>query len=83
MQLQNAKLKVNYAELGEKVDIYSLGLILLELSCNITTTHEKLSSFNLVKEKRRLPPVLNLKGSVEGEIIMALTEISPEKRPKA
>ena len=49
-------MKVNYAELGEKVDIYSLGLILLELSTNINTTHEKLSSFNFVKEKRQLPP---------------------------
>jgi hypothetical protein len=54
--LINNKMKVNYAEIGEKVDIYSLGLILLELSSNINTTHEKHSSFIYVKEKRKLPP---------------------------
>ncbi|CDW72224.1 protein kinase domain containing protein [Stylonychia lemnae] len=79
--LQNTKLKVNYADLGEKIDIYSLGLILLELSSDITTTHEKLTSFNFVKEKRKLPPNSNLQGTVEGDLIMKLTQIAPEKRP--
>ena len=79
----NNKIKVNYAELGEKVDIYSLGLILLELSTNINTTHEKLTSFTFVKEKRQLPPGSNLKNTTEGQLIMKLTQINPEDRPSA
>ena len=56
-QLKNRNLKINYAELGEKVDIYSLGLILLELSSNMSVTyHEKMSMFSMVKERRKLPP---------------------------
>lgn len=79
----NNKMKVNYAEIGEKVDIYSLGLILLELSSNITTTHEKLQSFSCVKERRKLPLGSKLQGTIEGQLILALTEVIPEERPNA
>ena len=72
-QMQHAKDSksiVNYAELGEKVDIYSLGLILLELSSDISTTHEKHSSFIHVKEMRKLPPSSKLDKSIVGKIIL-------------
>lgn len=81
-QMQHAKddkKAVNYDTIGEKVDIYSLGLILLELSCDISTTHEKHSSFIQVKEMRRLPS--KLQKTLVGKIIMNLTEVKPEKRP--
>ena len=48
----------------DKVDIYSLGLILLELTTTIKTTHEKLNIFDLVKSKRKLPK--NLENTIEG-----------------
>ncbi len=70
-------------EIDEKVDIYSLGLILLELSCNITTTHEKISTFTMIKEKREFPAWTKIKGSPEGNIIVQLTEPNPRKRPSA
>lgn len=51
---------------------------------SITTTHEKMSSFNCVKDKRKLPVNSKMvKDSVEGRLIMALTETDPVKRPSA
>jgi hypothetical protein len=47
--------------------------VLLEMAFKITTTHEKFASFNYVKEKRKLPPESKLNGTVEGDLIMALT----------
>lgn len=71
-------------EIDEKVDIYALGLILLELSSNVTTAHEKITSFSLVKEKRQLPKQnKTLASQVEGELILALTEKDPRMRPSA
>jgi hypothetical protein len=60
-------------KINEKVDIYSLGLILLELSCNIKTAHEKLSSFVTVKEKKLLPKGYGLEDSLEGRLIQMMT----------
>ena len=69
-------------EISEKVDIYALGLILLELSTNITTTHEKQTTFKLVKEIRKLPSTFS-GVSLEGELILRLTEKDPQCRPSA
>jgi serine/threonine protein kinase len=55
---QNAQYNGNkgeVVELDSKIDIYALGLILLELALNITTSHEKMTSFNDVKVLRRIP----------------------------
>jgi len=49
-----------------------MGLILLELSTKLETTHERLSVFSDVKSKRRLP--LALESQKEGDLIMKLTE---------
>ena len=69
-------------ELDEKVDIYSLGLILLELSSNITTTHEKHTSFAMVK-KGELPKWSKLEGTPEGDLILTLTKKNAKHRPTA
>jgi serine/threonine protein kinase len=60
-------------EMQHKIDIYSLGLILLELSVSITTTHEKLKSFYQVKEKRMVPEGSKLDSHIEAEMILELT----------
>jgi hypothetical protein len=58
-----------------------LGLILLELSVNISTIHEKLFNFSLVKDKRAVPG--ELRGKIEEKMILMMTEQDPMKRPKA
>lgn len=61
--------------LDNKVDIYALGLILLELTINIGTTHERMDYFEKVKAKRRLPDGCAIKDKPEGELILKLTEV--------
>jgi hypothetical protein len=65
-------------EFSEKVDIYSLGLILLEISTDIDrmTYHEKNATFDLLKKDRTILSNHNLE-NFEKELILALTEIEP------
>jgi serine/threonine protein kinase len=75
----------NYSEIDEKVDVYALGLILLELSCNIGTIHEKYSIFESLRENHKLDKRVmdNLKDHSELDLIMALTINDPKLRPSA
>jgi 3-dehydroquinate dehydratase len=65
-------------EFSEKVDIYALGLILLEMSTDIDrmTYHEKNATFDLLKKDRIILSNHNLE-NFEKELILALTEIEP------
>ena len=65
-------------EFSEKVDIYALGLILLEMSTDIDrmTYHEKNAAFDLLKKDRTILSNHNLE-NFEKELILALTEIEP------
>ncbi len=65
-------------EFSEKVDIYALGLILLEMSTDIDrmTYHEKNATFDLLKKDRTILSNHNLE-NFEKELIIALTEIEP------
>jgi hypothetical protein len=65
-------------EFSEKVDIYALGLILLEMSTDIDrmTYHEKNATFDLLKKDRTILSNHNLE-NFEKELILALTEIEP------
>lgn len=65
----------------EKVDIYSTGLILLELYNLFTTEHEKCTAFKNLKEKRVLPR--EMQGTEEGAIVLKMTEENPKERPTA
>eukprot|EP01022_Parablepharisma_sp_SALTPOND_P000974 TRINITY_DN105366_c5_g1_i1.p1 TRINITY_DN105366_c5_g1~~TRINITY_DN105366_c5_g1_i1.p1 ORF type:complete len:828 (+),score=56.80 TRINITY_DN105366_c5_g1_i1:4867-7350(+) len=65
----------------EKVDIYSTGLILLELCCLFGTEHEKYMAFASLKEKRVVPR--ELQGTEEGILILKMTEENPKDRPSA
>ena len=65
---------------GPKADIFSLGLILLELVCSFGTEHERISTF---RDCRRgtLPKSLN--DNYITSIILACTNKDPSKRPTA
>jgi len=68
----------------QKVDIYATGLILMELCCIFDTEHERLLGFERVKGKRRLPEGFDCsKYKEEGELVLKMTESSPDSRPTA
>lgn len=66
-----------------KVDIFALGLILLEITSNMGTFQEKVHSFNKLKMMREIPDGCSARTYPEGEIILKLTEPSPHNRPSA
>jgi serine/threonine protein kinase len=67
---------------GTPADIFSLGLILLEMLCCFSTEHERLQTFQDCRNRRLLPQELNgFPGAVD--VIMACTNPTPEKRPTA
>ncbi len=69
---------------SEKVDIYSMGLILLELCCNFSTGHEKSDAFDEIRRNHRLPDCFDrAKHADEAQLILAMTEREPDARPSA
>lgn len=73
----------NNIYVDNKVDIYALGLILLEVASNIGTLHEKIEYFDRLKTKREIPESCSAFNQIEGELILRLTETSPKRRPTA
>lgn len=67
---------------GTKADIFSFGLILLELLCSFSTEHERLQTFQDCRNKRTLPSELD-DFPVASKIILACTEPCADKRPTA
>lgn len=68
---------------GSEADVFSLGLILLELCCNFTTDHERLLSFQSLRQKRSLPGELQQYHSRIASVILRCTEKNPKDRPTA
>lgn len=73
------QLNNNYYD--NKVDIYSLGLILLEMICPFKTRMEKYEVQNDLKHKRELPIVFKSQYPLLNELILDMTEYEPSKRP--
>lgn len=67
---------------GTGADIFSLGLILLEILCCFSTEHERLQTFADCRHKRKLPPEFD-EYPIVAQTILACTEPKAEKRPKA
>jgi hypothetical protein len=65
----------------EKVDVYPLGLILLELSWHFSTAHERMKVFDLVRKSHKLPSEILSACPLESEMILWLTNPSPAGRP--
>jgi serine/threonine protein kinase len=70
---------------GPKADIFSLGLILLELLCRFQTAHERAMAFRDCRHQRVVLPINLPKETVSDflTIIIDCTSIDPDQRPSA
>lgn len=67
----------------EKTDIYSLGIILLELYYPFVTRMERAKVIDGLRTRRQLPLALLKKFPEVGRIIIWLTEENPAHRPSS
>eukprot|EP00551_Chaetoceros_affinis_P008680 CAMPEP_0203683584 /NCGR_PEP_ID=MMETSP0090-20130426/47598_1 /ASSEMBLY_ACC=CAM_ASM_001088 /TAXON_ID=426623 /ORGANISM="Chaetoceros affinis, Strain CCMP159" /LENGTH=355 /DNA_ID=CAMNT_0050552733 /DNA_START=1720 /DNA_END=2787 /DNA_ORIENTATION=+ len=70
---------------GKEADIFSLGLILLELFCSFDSLHERAATFHDCR-RGKLPKILTGKHTLlndVGKLILACTESDRRKRPTA
>ncbi|CAG9329855.1 unnamed protein product [Blepharisma stoltei] len=68
---------------NHKVDIFSLGIILLELSHKFETYHERYRMLKDVRESHTFPTEFIKNYPIEHQIVMAMTEPDPKNRPEA
>jgi len=66
-----------------KADIFSLGLILLELCSYFSTEHEKLKVFRELRTSHTVPPSIERSFPAAAALILACTDPDPQKRPSA
>jgi serine/threonine protein kinase len=67
---------------GPEADVFSMGLILLELFCNFGTEHERIDTFHDCR-RQKLPLWLLEKYPEASSIILKCTQSNPAKRPTA
>ena len=65
----------------EKVDIYALGLILLEMFTIIKTGHERFNLFNDIRKSHKVPVILRRNYKYEADLILLMTSSNPKDRP--
>jgi translation initiation factor 2-alpha kinase 1 len=68
---------------GKKADIFSVGLILLEMMCCFTTEHERMQTFFDCRHRRDLPTWLSEDHPTAASTILACTTQGPALRPSA
>lgn len=69
---------------GLRSDLFSLGLVLLELCCCFTTTHERAAAFQAMRgADSRAPDHLAGRSPVIAELASQLCRTEPELRPSA
>jgi serine/threonine protein kinase len=67
---------------GPEADVFSMGLILLELFCCFATEHERIHTFHNCR-RQKLPSWLLEKYSEASSLILKCTQSNPAKRPTA
>ena len=68
---------------GTKADIFSLGLILLELLCCFETEHERYHNFLQCRQHQRLPGPITKQYPSVAALILTCTRHNPIERPTA
>lgn len=75
--------QVSSRSYSTEADIFSLGLILLELLSCFSTEHERIKAFQDCRHLRILPDELSRYYPAAAKIVLACTEADPKKRPTA
>jgi serine/threonine protein kinase len=78
--LYTAPEQMSHSEYGDKVDVYPLGLILLELIWPFSTAHERMKAFDLIRKSHKLPPEVVSAYPLESQLILRLTNPQPQLR---
>jgi len=68
---------------GPESDVFSLGLILLELCSCFGTEHERVEAFHGCRHDRKVPRKVQRLFPKAAALILACTEPDPQKRPTA
>ena len=68
---------------GREADIFSFGLILLELLCCFSTEHERMQTFYECRHHRILPDEIEKNYPLVARTILGCTEPNASKRPSA
>ena len=68
---------------NEKVDMFALGIILLEICSEFSTGHERDMMLRALKLERQVDPGISSRFKEESEMIMKLTAHSASDRPDA
>ncbi|CAB9512215.1 factor 2-alpha kinase 1 [Seminavis robusta] len=75
--------QVTTSTYGKLADVFSLGLILLELLCCFTTEHERMQTFYDCRHRRDIPSWITNEYPVAAQTILRCTEPNPTNRPTA
>jgi serine/threonine protein kinase len=80
--------QVSTRSYGKEADIFSLGLMLLELVCIFSTEHERIQTFHDCRYRRKLPAAKHEQELFHefpflAQIILQCTDPNPAKRPTA
>jgi len=67
----------------DKIDMYSLGIILFEMSYPLSTAMERVQTLNILRQKEHILPnaFQSVEKTLQGEIIMSLITHRPSERP--
>ena len=68
---------------GPEADVFSMGLILLELLCSFGTEHERIRTFHDCRRRQVLPSWLTTNYPEVASVILRCTHPYPAKRPSA
>lgn len=67
----------------EKVDVYALGLILMEMFTLIKTSHERFKLFNDLRKSHHIPDFIRKNFQLEANLILLMTSSDPKDRPSS
>jgi serine/threonine protein kinase len=75
--------QITETQYGPEVDIFALGMILLELFSNFTSEHERAKAFHNCRHRRELEPWMHRTYPEVSALVLACTQPERSRRPTA